>query len=185
MQVIQSPIYAVSVETYPQSRAAGREKSDAKSNNTETPDTERTNVKAAEETFSFEEQRQIQALKARDSEVRAHERAHMNVARGIATSGASFTYQAGPDGKRYAIGGEVQIDISPVPGDPEATLRKAETIRRAALAPASPSSQDHSVAASAAGMAITARIELLQQNQQSNDSHRSAGSLGTRIDIRA
>ncbi|HBA64604.1 MAG TPA: hypothetical protein DCZ48_00195, partial [Methylococcaceae bacterium] len=52
--------------------------------------------------FSIEEQRQIEALKARDAEVRAHEQAHLNAAAGIAVSGASFSYQTGPDGNRYA-----------------------------------------------------------------------------------
>ena len=45
----------------------------------------------------------------------------------------------GPDGQRYAIGGEVPIDLSAVPGNPQATLQKALTIRRAALAPTDPS----------------------------------------------
>ena len=48
-----------------------------------------------------------------------------------ATGGASFTYVTGPDGKQYAVGGEVKIDISPEAG-PEATLRKAEAIQAAA-----------------------------------------------------
>ncbi len=135
--------------------------------------------------FTPEEQRQIQVFKARDIEVRAHEQAHLSAAGGFATGGASFTFQTGPDGRRYAIGGEVQIDISSVPGDPEASLRKAETIRRAALAPASPSAQDFSVAASAASMATNARIELLKQNQQNGGSGQNTATQGTRIDIRA
>lgn len=128
--------------------------------------------------FSIEEQRQIEALKARDAEVRAHEQAHLNAAAGIAVSGASFSYQTGSDGNRYAIGGEVQIDTSPVPGDPEATLRKAETIRRAALSPAQPSAQDYSVASSAATMATNARIELLKQTQENADP-----KFGVSIDV--
>jgi hypothetical protein len=47
-----------------------------------------------------------------------------------------------PDGCDYALGGEVAIDTSAIAGDPEATLRKMEQIRRAALAPANPSGQD-------------------------------------------
>jgi hypothetical protein len=48
----------------------------------------------------------------------------------------------GPDGKQYAVGGEVPIDLSPVSGNPQATVQKAETIQRAALAPADPSGPD-------------------------------------------
>lgn len=122
-------------------------------------------------------------LKQRDAEVRAHEAAHLAAAGGVATSGASFHYQQGPDGVRYAIGGEVSIDTSPVSGDPAATLQKAETIRRAALAPAQPSGQDLQVAASATTMAARAQIELLQKNQNTqngNEDHR-----GSKIDLSA
>lgn len=123
------------------------------------------------ETLSVEELRQLEQLKARDREVKAHEQAHLSAAGGFATSGASFTFATGPDGVRYAIGGEVSIDTSAVPGDPEATLRKADMIRRAALAPAEPSSQDLKVASSASAMANKARIELIQQRQQSSEGN--------------
>ena len=53
----------------------------------------------------------------------------------------------GPDGNRYAIGGEVSIDVAPVDGDPEATIAKMEIVKAAALAPAEPSAQDRKVAA--------------------------------------
>ncbi len=108
------------------------------------------------------EREQIQALAARDREVRAHEQAHASVA-GQYARGTSYTYQRGPDGVSYAIGGEVQIDTSPIPGDPEATLRKAQQLRRAANAPAEPSAQDARVAAEAAQMEQQARIELREQ----------------------
>jgi hypothetical protein len=108
------------------------------------------------------DQEQIQALAARDREVRAHEQAHASVA-GQYAKGTSYTYQRGPDGVSYAIGGEVQIDTSPIPGDPEATLRKAQQLRRAANAPAEPSSQDARVAALAAQMEQEARLELREQ----------------------
>jgi len=77
--------------------------------------------------YSPEQLSQIAELKARDQEVRAHEQAHLSAAGGIAVSGARFTFVTGPDGQRYATGGEVNIDVSEVAGDPEATLRKAET----------------------------------------------------------
>lgn len=125
-----------------------------------------------------QQQREIQALKARDSEVRAHEQAHLAAAGGLATSGASFQYVTGPDGQRYASGGEVGIDVSPVANDPQATLLKAETIRRAALAPAQPSGQDLSVASKAAAMANKASAELLLKTQGQD-----ASSHGTLLDV--
>lgn len=107
-----------------------------------------------------EESAQVRKLQARDREVRAHEAAHLSAAGQHARGGATFTYEQGPDGRLYAVGGEVSIDTSPVSGDPEATLAKAEAIQRAALAPASPSSQDQSVAAHAGKMAVEARAEI-------------------------
>ena len=116
-------------------------------------------------TLTPEQIQEVAKLKARDQEVKAHEQAHLSAAGGLATSGATFTYQLGPDGIRYAIGGEVNIDTSPVAGDPQATLRKAETIQKAANAPAAPSDQDRKVAAQAAQMAAKAQQEISQFKQ--------------------
>ena len=93
---------------------------------------------------------QLKQLAARDREVRAHEQAHKAVA-GNYGGAIHYEYQRGPDGNRYAVGGEVSIDTSPE-SSPEATLAKARVIQRAANAPAEPSDQDRSVAAQAAQM---------------------------------
>lgn len=125
----------------------------------------------------------VRELKQIDTEVRAHEAAHLAAAGGIATGGATFGYRQGPDGVRYAVSGEVNIDTSPVSGDPAATLRKADTIRRAALAPAQPSGPDMQVAASATAMAAQAQAELLQKNQDSQNGNKDR--LGTKINLSA
>nr|WP_282452723.1 putative metalloprotease CJM1_0395 family protein [Lysobacter sp. CAU 1642] len=110
-------------------------------------------------------QRQLAQLAARDREVRAHEQAHVAAGGSIVTSGPTYVYQIGPDNRRYAVGGEVGIDTSPVRGDPEATLDKARQIRAAALAPAQPSAQDLQVAAQASRMEQSARLELARQER--------------------
>ncbi len=121
-----------------------------------------------------EEKREVSELKQRDREVRAHEQAHVAAAGGLVQRGASFEYKTGPDGQRYAVSGEVAIDTSEVEGDPQATLRKAERIRRAALAPADPSSQDYRVASEASAMAAKARQDISQeQNEGLNGSNNS------------
>lgn len=107
----------------------------------------------------------VQELKNRDLEVRQHEQAHLSAAGGLARSAASYVMQAGPDGKRYAIGGEVQIDVSPG-RTPEETLIKARMIQAAALAPAEPSSADRSIAARAQAMEVQASAEIAQRNRQ-------------------
>ena len=119
---------------------------------------ERRQQEAAEQRQLEAELQQIQKLADRDREVRAHEQAHQSVGGQYAGS-ATYTYERGPDGQNYAIGGEVSIDVGKA-ATPEATLDKAETVRRAALAPAEPSSQDRRVAAQATDMALDARAEI-------------------------
>jgi len=101
----------------------------------------------------------VRELQQRDREVRQHEAAHAAVG-GQYAGAPQYTYQRGPDGRQYAVGGSVSIDTSPVDGDPEATLQKARQIRAAALAPAEPSAQDRAVAASAAALERQARAEI-------------------------
>ncbi len=115
-----------------------------------------------EQILAEQDQKVIEQLAARDREVKAHEQAHKAVG-GQYAGAMSFTYQRGPDGVNYAVGGEVQIDTGKVPGDPQATLDKAQQVRRAALAPAEPSSQDRRVAALASQMILEAQSEIRQQ----------------------
>jgi hypothetical protein len=127
--------------------------------------------------LSKDEQKQVTELKQRDREVRAHEAAHVGAGSGVVSGGVKFSYQSGPDGKRYAVGGEVGIDASPVKDNPEATIRKMQQVRAAALAPASPSGQDRSVAAAAAAQEATARMELNAAQQEKSSSDQSAQSV--------
>ena len=111
-----------------------------------------------------EEKKKVQALQERDHAVRAHEAAH-KLAGGSYAGQPSFTTVKGPDGQSYAIGGEVPIDTSAVPNNPDATISKLETVIRAALAPSDPSAQDRQVAAEAQAKIQKAR-EQKQQNQE-------------------
>lgn len=120
-----------------------------------------------------EQKKEVAELKTRDRQVRAHEMAHKAAGAGI-TGGVSYTYQVGPDGKRYAIGGEVAISVSPEK-DPEATVRKMERVRAAALAPADPSSQDRAVANEASREILSANREILAGKTTGDGSASSAG----------
>ena len=117
------------------------------------------------------EYRAVQELKQRDREVRQHEQAHIAAGGSHVRGGAQYQYERGPDGRFYAVGGEVQIDTAPVPGDPAATIRKLEAVQRAASAPADPSGQDRSVAAAAARGIAEARAELQGGAPESSDGH--------------
>lgn len=134
----------------------------------------------AEEQQAIADEKIISELKQRDQEVKTHERAHATIG-GTATGSPSYTYEVGPDGKKYAVSGEVSVDLSVVPGDPKATIAKMQKIHAAALAPINPSVQDTRVAASAAQKILDAQSELLSQNNElaldkaespvSNNSH--------------
>jgi hypothetical protein len=129
-----------------------------------------TNVssKSASDTVQLSDEAKavVSSLQARDRQVRAHEQAHLAASGGLATSGASYTYQKGPDGVSYAVGGEVSIDVSEG-NTPQDTIVRAITIRSAALAPADPSGPDRAIAAQASQMEQQARTELsAQQSQQ-------------------
>ena len=102
----------------------------------------------------------VMRLQQRDAEVRAHEAAHAAAA-GMLGGGASYDYVTGPDGRQYAVGGEVPVRISSG-STPEEAIRNAQQVRAAALAPAEPSGQDRAVAAQAAAMEAAARAELAE-----------------------
>ena len=145
-------------------RVDGEDKTRAREDKTRTEKASRSGQ------LTPEQQRQVESLKQRDQEVRQHEQTHMAVGGNLVSGGPSYTYETGPDNKRYAVGGEVSIDISPG-RTPEETILKAQRIREAALAPANPSSQDHSVAAQASRMEGEAR-----QQQQALQNEAKAES---------
>ena len=118
---------------------------------------------AAAQALSAEQQAQVRKLQASDTAVRQHEQAHLAAAKGLAQGGANFQLQKGPDGKQYAVGGEVSIDTSPG-NTPEETLLKARIIQAAALAPVDPSGQDRAVAAAAQAMELQAQTEISLQS---------------------
>ncbi len=110
-----------------------------------------------------EERKIVTELKKRDQEVRRHERAH-TAAAGPYGGLPAYDLQQGPDGRLYAVGGEVSIDVKPLK-DPAATIAKEEIVIRAALAPANPSAQDHSVAAQARQLKAEAVSELNKEKE--------------------
>jgi hypothetical protein len=106
----------------------------------------------------------IAKLQMIDQKVRAHEMAHMAVG-GPYAGGATYSYVQGPDGRLYAVAGEVPIDLSDAP-TPEETVIKMQTVIAAALAPADPSPQDLKVAAIASQKLMRALMELAKKHQE-------------------
>lgn len=151
--------------------AAGSE--DELERGTESGEVTRAAGQAVVQELSREEKLEVARLQQRDMEVKAHEMAHLAVAGPYARGGANFTYTTGPDGKKYAVGGEVSIDTSKEPS-PEATIRKMRVIRAAAMAPADPSPQDRKVAAQADATMTEARreLEMIRLEEQREASRR-------------
>lgn len=114
--------------------------------------------------LSEEEQRVVRELQARDREVRAHEQAHKSVG-GQYAGAISYDFQQGPDGRNYAVGGSVPIDVA-AEDTPEETIAKMEIVIRAALAPAEPSAADRAIAAAANARLTQARADLAQQRAE-------------------
>lgn len=123
--------------------------------------------------LSEEDSKLLEELRARDQEVRTHEQAHKAMG-GQHAGAASYTFQQGPDGNRYAVGGEVPIDLSEVSDDPEATVEKMQQIQRAALAPNEPSGQDRQVAAQAGQKAAQAINEIAVKEREQKQEQQAA-----------
>ncbi|MCW3171951.1 putative metalloprotease CJM1_0395 family protein [Shewanella subflava] len=126
----------------------------------------------AEKQVKAQQQKQIQAeqqiiseLSKRDTEVKTHEQAHKAIG-GMFAQSPSYSYEKGPDGKRYAVDGEVKIDVAIVKGDPQATFNKMQKVYAAAMAPNQPSSADIRVAAEAVQKMNQAKAELAEQRQE-------------------
>jgi len=122
------------------------------------------------------EQKEVEDLKQRNEKVRAHEQAHLAAAGRHALGGAHFSTQKGPDGNSYATSGHVSVDISKEK-DPEATIAKMRIIRRAALAPANPSSADRQIAARASMIEQEARTEINSLNEPEVPEAETASNL--------
>ncbi len=121
-----------------------------------------------------EEKQTVEKMKQRDREVRAHEQAHVAAASGLAGA-PSFEYQTGPDGRRYAVGGEVSVQTSGS-SNPDVALREAEAVKRAATAPANPSGQDRAAAASASADITRLQAEKARNNGRDDGQPNDAGN---------
>lgn len=114
--------------------------------------------------LTAEEQQKVKEMKERDEEVRVHENAHKSAGGQYAAS-PTYTYETGPDGKRYITDGEVSIDIGEE-DDPQATIEKMQVVKRAAMAPAEPSGQDRKVYQEATQKEAAARQELAEEKKK-------------------
>ena len=127
--------------------------------------------------LTLEQQEELLQLQMRDQEVRVHEQQHASVG-GQHTGSPQYEFKTGPDGKQYVVEGSVPVDLSPIAGDPAATIDKMRQVKAAALAPAQPSSADKNAAAAAESRIAQATAELMQGAKPVADEEPATGSLG-------
>lgn len=123
----------------------------------------------AGQALTLEQQEELLQMQQRDQEVRLHEQQHASVG-GQHTGSPQYEYTTGPDGKQYVVEGSVSVDLSPIAGDPNATIEKMRQVKAAALAPAEPSNADKEAAARADAHIAQATAELMQSGQKANES---------------
>ena len=128
-------------------------------------------LKRSEEIAKKKQQMEIDVevakLRMIDIKVKAHELAHSTVG-GQYAGTPHYQFVLGPDGKLYAVAGEVPIDVSPE-DTPEKTIKKMQQVIAAALAPADPSPQDIQVASIAAKILAEAISELSRDEREKFD----------------
>lgn len=167
-KIRRDTLFIMQIQTNPQFHLVANVATISKNSNEEQQTTlekeESNKDKGTIDKLTPDETQQLHELQARDTEVRAHESAHQAAGGGL-TGAASFTYEKGPDGKMYAIGGEVPIAFK-AGSTPQETIANAQQVIAAALAPANPSPQDHAVATSAHLMLIKAEQKLTQEAQE-------------------
>ena len=59
-----------------------------------------------------QEQTEVEKLKVRDREVCTHEQAHVAAGGQYVRGGIKYDFQREPDGRNYAVGSHVNIDVS-------------------------------------------------------------------------
>ncbi|GAB6075244.1 putative metalloprotease CJM1_0395 family protein [Desulfurobacterium crinifex] len=117
---------------------------------------------------------EVAKLRMIDIKVKAHELAHSTVG-GQYAGAPHYQFVLGPDGKLYAVAGDVPIDVSPE-DTPEKTIRKMQQVIAAALAPADPSPQDIQVASIAAKILAEAISELSRSKEEELNGSKKEGS---------
>lgn len=119
---------------------------------------------------SASKKRALGKLQGADMRVKSHEQRHLAVLGGLAASGINYNYIIGPNGRRFAVGGSIAVDLEPVHGNPRATIDKAQRLRAAAFAVGDSSIADKRVAAKAYRMEQEAREELKKNMESSGAS---------------
>ncbi|MCU7494636.1 MAG: hypothetical protein HF314_13910 [Ignavibacteria bacterium] len=155
---IQASSYTIDPAAVPNTEEYAKKQGEPKTGGSPSLISGNDSISISDDARAERDKKIIEELEKIDRQVQQHEAAHQAAA-GEYFRGISFTYKVGPDGKRYAVAGEVQIDTSASSLNPKAAIAKMQRIRRAALAPSDPSPQDLAVAAQAAKAEANAKAQ--------------------------
>ena len=109
----------------------------------------------------------IQKLSQRGTDIGRYERGRLAVPGIVTRVGPNHEYRLGVDGRVYALGGEVSLDVNTDARSSQKSLAKMEQVPRAALTPANhPSIGDHWGAALFRYDVQRADLEMLDQQQE-------------------
>jgi len=156
------------IELSPTAKEKLTQENEEKSPKLRNPDNE-TEKSTNGQKLSKEEQKEVKELERIDRQVKSRELTHRAVAGNYARGSVYFDYVTGPDGKRYAEEGHINIDSRPVPNNPEATIRKARAIRSVELSTTNTSPQNRTVSAEIAKIEREARMELKTEQREALD----------------
>jgi hypothetical protein len=110
--------------------------------------------------MTLEQANELKRIQGKADKVVSHEGAHAMVGGTLMLGGPAFQYELGPDGEVYEASGQSRIDMSPLAGNPQATIFKMQHVKRAAMAPLNPSGADRVVASQADQIENQARNQL-------------------------
>ncbi len=91
-----------------------------------------TQTTASGSTLTAQQTALVNQLKAQQVLAQQEAQAELQAA-GAYGGTVTYQYQRGPDGVTYIVGSSVSFNTQAVPGNPNATISKMETVRRAAL----------------------------------------------------
>jgi hypothetical protein len=131
--------------------------------------------------LSRDEVAEVMRLRSLDSSVRTEEFGHVAAAAGYANS-PLFTFEMGPDGRRYVVNGSVPFDTSPA-DSPEATIAKAQQIRNASAGGAERTPAERQAAAAATRMELFARQELAIRQIEAARSEATTGQTPVELSL--
>jgi len=119
--------------------------------------------------LSTEEQKQLSELKQRDASVRQEEETHARIL-GKHAGLISYEYVTGPDGRKYAVAGSVQVNAKIDSNDPEEARKVYRQIQAAATGVQRPSQQDRSVAGMTSASLTSLQGDLASAYNAKGDS---------------